>query len=103
MTHSASGMLAKNFQVGRQILNYIARNSLPILHFSKKVSRKGKFIEWTENKIRLTPEQYRKKLEQCPKPSFVQLCCKKLFSKPKPKVNRNLFNFTLFLIKLALQ
>jgi len=82
------GMLPKNFQVGCQILNNVARNSLPILHFSKKVSQNGRFIEWSENKIRLTHEQYQKRLEQCPKPSFVQLCCKKLFSKPKPKVNR---------------
>ncbi|XP_071565657.1 uncharacterized protein [Temnothorax nylanderi] len=79
------GMLPKNFQVCCQILNNVAKTSLPVLHFSKKVTRNGKFIEWPENEIRLTPEQYRKKLERCPKPSLAQLCCKKLFSKPKPK------------------
>lgn len=99
----AGGMLPKNFQVGCQILNNVTRNSLPILHFSKKVVGNSKFIKWPENKVRLTSEQYRKKLEQCPKPSFAQLCCKKLFSKPKPKVNRKLFNFTLFLIKFFLE
>ncbi|XP_011694277.1 PREDICTED: uncharacterized protein LOC105453776 [Wasmannia auropunctata] len=81
-------MLPKNFQVCCQILTNIARNSLPIHHFSKKVSRNGRFIEWPEpleNKIRLTRKQYQKRLEQCPKPSFAQLCCKKLFSKSNNK------------------
>lgn len=95
MTHMRVGMLPKNFQVCCQILNNVAKNSLPIVYFSKKVSRNGKFTQWFENEIRLTPE-VQKRLEQCPKPSFAQLCCKKLFSKSKPKVK--LLNFSLFLI-----
>ena len=80
-----TGMLPKNCQVGRQILNNIAKNSFSAFRFGKKVQKDGKLIEWSRNKIRLTPEQYQMKLKQCPKPSFAQLCCKKLFSKPKPK------------------
>lgn len=97
MTRVQVGMLSKNFQVCCQILSNIAKNSSSILHFSKKVSRNGKFIDWPkENEICLTPDQYRKKLEQYPKSSFVQFCCKKLFFKSKPKVNHKLLNFIIF-------
>lgn len=98
VTH-ISGMLPKNFQVGHQILNNIAKNSFSAFRFSKKISKDDKFVKWSESKIRLTPIQYQKKLKQCPKPSFAQLCCKKLFSKPKfKKVNRELFNLHFFLL-----
>ncbi|KYM97179.1 PREDICTED: uncharacterized protein LOC108778686 [Cyphomyrmex costatus] len=75
-------MLSKNFQVCCQILNNVTRNSLPVFDFSKKMSQNDKFIE-SENKTHLTFEQ-QKRLEQC-SPSFVQICCQKLFSKSKPK------------------
>jgi len=86
-------MLPENFQVGRQIVNNIAKNSFSAFRFSKKISKDGKFTNWSGSKIHLTPVQYQKKLKQCPKPSFAQLYCKKLFSKPKSeKVKRELFN-----------
>jgi len=85
------GMLSKNFQVSCQILNNVTTNSLPVFHFSKKVSQNGKSIEWPENKIHLTSEQHQKKLGQYPS-SLVQICCKKLFSESKPNVNRKLSN-----------
>lgn len=78
-------MLPQNFQVGRQILNNIAKNSLSAFRFSKKILKDDKFINRLESENHLTLVQYQKKLKQCPKPSFAQLCCKKLFSKPKLK------------------
>ncbi|XP_072767430.1 uncharacterized protein [Anoplolepis gracilipes] len=78
-------MLPQNFQVGRQILNNVAKNSVSAFHFSKKISKDDKFINWSKSKINLTPVQYQEKFKQCPKPSFAQLCCKKLFSKPQLK------------------
>ncbi|KAL6434038.1 hypothetical protein ACFW04_005887 [Cataglyphis niger] len=74
-------MLPQNFQVGRQILNNIAKNSFSAFRFSKKVLKEEKFNNQSESETHLTLIQYQKKLKQCPKPSFAQLCCKKLFSK----------------------
>lgn len=92
-------MLPQNFQVGRQILNNIAKNSFSAFRFSKKILKDDKFINRLESENHLTLVQYQKKLKQCPKPSFAQLCCKKLFSKPKlKKVNYELFNLHFFLL-----
>lgn len=94
-------MLPQNFQVGRKILNNIAKNSFSAFRFSKKISKDGKLINWSESKIHLDPVQYQKKFKQCPKPSLAQLCCKKLFSKPKSKkVKIELFNLHFLLLDI---
>lgn len=92
-------MLPQNFQVGRQILNNIAKNSFSAFRFSKKILKDDKFVDRSESETHLTLIQYQKKLKQCPKPSLAQLCCKKLFSKPElKKVNCELFNLYFLLL-----
>lgn len=80
-------MLLQNFKVGYQILGNIARNSFSSLCFSKNVPQSRKIIKWLENKICLTPEPCKEKL-QCPKSPFQEASKKLLnFSKPEPKVD----------------
>lgn len=84
-------MLLRNFKVCYQSLNNAAKNPFSVIYYSKKVWQSGKFGGWAKYNIRLTPGQYKRKLKQYPKLSHKQLSCKKLFSKPKSKVNHKLF------------
>ncbi|XP_020299953.1 uncharacterized protein LOC109863799 isoform X2 [Pseudomyrmex gracilis] len=74
-------MLLQNLQVGRHILNNVAKNLSPFgRRFSKEVPENDKFVRQSEVKIRnITPEGHKKNREQCPRLLSFRQLCKKLF------------------------